>query len=241
MHEVVEHILRSAPTRPSVLNASLAGDLETITLRCLAKEPERRYQTAGELARDLRADLAGEPIQARRDSAWRELRKTFDRYRAATIAACAVLAITLVFSLAVLRLYWQANQAQASEARARLTAEREAQRATNAQTSAEEQFDSNHAHVVAQLRSLVTLYERWQRPAQATPYRQRLESAGATSRAYRGPSLRPVWGRPMAGPTQAIGLGHTLGLRRVCRCLIPAGMMRPATRPETPHHRRPAV
>jgi hypothetical protein len=58
-------------------------------MKTLAKERERRYQSAAELARDIRHYLAGEPIEAKRDSTWYVLRKTLRRFKAiaATIAA----------------------------------------------------------------------------------------------------------------------------------------------------------
>jgi hypothetical protein len=47
---------------------NLDSDLVTILLRALAKEPDRRFQSAGDLALDIRAYLAHEPIAARRDT-----------------------------------------------------------------------------------------------------------------------------------------------------------------------------
>jgi tetratricopeptide (TPR) repeat protein len=62
---LIVQILRDEPPSPRKLNARIARDLETITLKCMQKEPGRRYQTAQALAEDLDLFLAGEPIRAR--------------------------------------------------------------------------------------------------------------------------------------------------------------------------------
>jgi tetratricopeptide (TPR) repeat protein len=61
MHQVVH----DEPPSPRKLNSNVPKDLETITLKCLEKEPPKRYQTAKELANELRRYLNAEPIQAR--------------------------------------------------------------------------------------------------------------------------------------------------------------------------------
>jgi hypothetical protein len=58
-------IQRDEPPRLRKLNAKLPKDLETITLKCLEKDPGRRYPTAKALAKDLRNWLQGRPIDAR--------------------------------------------------------------------------------------------------------------------------------------------------------------------------------
>jgi tetratricopeptide (TPR) repeat protein len=64
--ETVLHVLADEPVPPSRFQPKTPRDLETICLKCLRKEPVRRYASAAELARDLGRFLSGEPIQARR-------------------------------------------------------------------------------------------------------------------------------------------------------------------------------
>jgi formylglycine-generating enzyme required for sulfatase activity len=64
-HVVLMSVLSDEPVPPSRLGAKVPADLETICLKCLSKEPARRYASAEELADDLRRFQAGEPIRAR--------------------------------------------------------------------------------------------------------------------------------------------------------------------------------
>ena len=62
---MVLQILKDEPTSPRKLNTHLSRDLETITLKCLEKAPDARYQTAQQLAADLIRYCNGEPVSAR--------------------------------------------------------------------------------------------------------------------------------------------------------------------------------
>ncbi len=92
------------PARPSTIDASLRGDIETILLTALEKDPARRYQSAGEMASDIRRCIAGEPISAHPPSAMYRVRKFAKRNKAlvtgvllalATLAAGTVVSTTL--------------------------------------------------------------------------------------------------------------------------------------------------
>ncbi len=101
VREVLDAILYDEPTRPSDWGRRIGDELETITLKALSKPRERRYQSAGEFARDIRRYLAGEPIEAKRDSGWYVLTKTVSRHKAPASAAAVLLLAGTVFSVVV--------------------------------------------------------------------------------------------------------------------------------------------
>ncbi len=63
--DTVLQVISDEPVPPRRLNPSIPRDLETISLKCLEKEPDRRYANAAAMAADLRRFLTGEPIAAR--------------------------------------------------------------------------------------------------------------------------------------------------------------------------------
>jgi len=93
--ELARHAIGTEPTPPSRIVKRLPSDVETIVLKCLAKDPERRYANAAALASDLEDYIEGRPISARRDSAAYVLRKLAMRHRVPAIAALLVL-VTII-------------------------------------------------------------------------------------------------------------------------------------------------
>jgi tetratricopeptide (TPR) repeat protein/tRNA A-37 threonylcarbamoyl transferase component Bud32 len=112
--ETQRQLIQEEPVPPTRLNARVRRDLETICLKCLRKEPDRRYATAEALADDLRRFERGDPIQARRIGRVERAGKWVRRRPglAAAVAFIAVLSVALV--AASLRL--AADQAQRREA-----------------------------------------------------------------------------------------------------------------------------
>ena len=98
--ETVHQLLTEDPLPPTRLQPQMSRDLETICLRCLQKEPSRRYAGAGALADDLRRYLDGKPIQARPTPAWERVVKWTRRHPGAAmvLAVSALAAVVLVAS-----------------------------------------------------------------------------------------------------------------------------------------------
>ena len=144
MELLAQEITGERPTRPSLAAAELEqlgelpplcerlgwsrrlrGDLDTLILKAIHPEAERRYGSAAMLAEDIGHYLAGRPIRARRDSRAYRLRKFVSRHRLGVLAASvAVTGLLVGLGLAV----WQGERAikSAREAeQARLQVERE--------------------------------------------------------------------------------------------------------------------
>lgn len=113
-------VSRARATSPSRLRRRLTGDLDTIVLKALRKEPERRYASAEALAEDLERHLEGCPVQARPDTLGYRAKKFVQRHWIG-VAAAALVLVSLLGGLA--GTVWQARRA-AEQAR-RATAERD--------------------------------------------------------------------------------------------------------------------
>jgi hypothetical protein len=94
-HVVLVSVLNDEPVPPSRVGGKVPADLETICLKCLSKEPGRRYASAEDLADDLRRFQAGEPIRARPVGAMERTWK-WARRRPALAALLGVVLLALV-------------------------------------------------------------------------------------------------------------------------------------------------
>ncbi|GJQ30005.1 MAG: hypothetical protein HBSAPP03_18890 [Phycisphaerae bacterium] len=106
--EVARMVAELEPTPLGTINRTYRGDLQTIVAKALAKEKDRRYQSASDLAADLGRFLRHEPIAARPPSAAYQFRKFAQRNKAVVIGAAAVLA-AMVGGL--VGIAWQAERA----------------------------------------------------------------------------------------------------------------------------------
>ncbi len=90
--EALRTVLEEAPARPSG-EAPLDGDLETVVLKALEKEPERRYQSVTALAEDIERYQTNQPILARPPSTLYQVRKLVSRHKAGFGSAVALVAL----------------------------------------------------------------------------------------------------------------------------------------------------
>ena len=100
--ETERQVIHEEPVPPTRLNPRVPRDLETICLKCLHKEPLRRYATEGGLADDLQRFLRGEPVLARRISSLERAGKWANRHRAVTAAMIS----SALLSISVLAAAW---------------------------------------------------------------------------------------------------------------------------------------
>ena len=119
--ETLHQVLHVEPVSLHRLRTNVPHDLETIGLKCLEKEPARRYPTAAALAEDLRRFLNGEPIAARAARPWEKAWKWARRRPAwaalLLVSALAVLGFSLGAVVYGVQLRDALNQAKAHERR----------------------------------------------------------------------------------------------------------------------------
>jgi non-specific serine/threonine protein kinase/serine/threonine-protein kinase len=102
-------LLQAAGERPARWRRALAGDLERIAAKALAKDPARRYAAVADLASDLRRHLAGLPIAARPATLRYRAAKLLCRHRVAIPAAATALLLIVSFAGAA---WWEARRAE---------------------------------------------------------------------------------------------------------------------------------
>lgn len=115
IRKLLEETTPAAPSKHIAIDApisarQLRGDLDTIVLKALRREPERRYATVEALAVDLRSYLVGRPIAAQRDSVVYRSGKFLLRHRlGVTLASFALLGLFVATAFA----FWEAARARA--------------------------------------------------------------------------------------------------------------------------------
>ena len=150
---------RSADT--TRLARRLDGDLDTIVLHALAREPERRYASAAALAEDIVRFLDDQPIRARPQTWTYQVGKFVNRHRGG-VAAGLLMLVALLASLGLA--LWQANRAQAEAVRANAEAGR-----ANAEAAAAEREARKSDRIAEFLASLFSASDPMARETTAEP------------------------------------------------------------------------
>lgn len=122
--ETLKQALEQEPISPRSLNNKVPRDLETICLKCLEKDPRRRYASALELAKDLERFLDDRPIQARRagqvEHAWRFARR--NPWSAGLAGAVVLLCVTVAIVAVVSRMWLKDALSESEKGRQRIQA-----------------------------------------------------------------------------------------------------------------------
>ena len=148
-YEVFRRIAEEEVIRPREARASIDADLEALLLKALAKDPELRYVSAGDLASDITNYLNGEPLTARPPTTWYFLGKRARKYRwMLSVAASIVLLLLGMAGYSYVRISRALADAQAAQARAEVDRSRAVQ-AAERERSAREALIANQAALIA--------------------------------------------------------------------------------------------
>jgi WD40 repeat protein/Flp pilus assembly protein TadD len=176
--DTVMQVASVEPVAPARLQPTVPRDLETVCLKCLQKEPRKRYASAQELADDLGRFLRGEPIQARPTSAPERLFKWAKR-RPLVAGLGAAVALITALGLAVVTWLWldadQQRQIAETHRRAAEQAEQVAQ--TNAEQQAKARKEAEREKAITKKINAELLTSR----LRETEARQRAEASAYSS------------------------------------------------------------
>ncbi|MCK4873609.1 MAG: serine/threonine protein kinase [Phycisphaerales bacterium] len=112
VYEAARIVREEPPAKPSTLDRTLRGDVETIALKALEKERERRYRSAEALGDDIHKYLSNEPIEARPPSLACQIRLFAQRNRVAFAAMSAIFAILAIATVVSVIFAVQASRAK---------------------------------------------------------------------------------------------------------------------------------
>jgi len=125
-YETVRMVLETQPRQPRLCNPKVDRDLETICLKCLEKEPAKRYASAQSLAEDIERFLRNEPIRSRRSS---QLEHVWRWCKRKPLVASLTAAIILVVAAGFAGVFWELPRVQEQRTlarRAKLSAQEKA-------------------------------------------------------------------------------------------------------------------
>ena len=160
-HATLEQVRHWEPVPVRALNPQAPRDLETICLKCLQKEPRKRYASAVDLAADLRAYLDGRPIAARPvgnlERAWKWARR---RPAVAGLSAALVAVVVAGFALVLSAYAGERRSRTAAESAENAAKAREKEAKENAQAEADAREEADYQSLVAQLLAETAEYQR---------------------------------------------------------------------------------
>jgi WD40 repeat protein len=141
--ETERQLLSEDPVPPSRLNASVPRDVETVCLKCLEKDPSRRYASAADLADDLERFVRDEPVRAVPMSRAGHTARWVQRHRplAASLAGVAVLLVLLTVTSLVASAHFRRMERQQralAEENGKIAQEKEVQRGKAVRAEREE-------------------------------------------------------------------------------------------------------
>ena len=108
--EIIAAIMAKEPTRPRQIDRRVPVDLETICLKAIEKDPDRRYQTGGAMAEDLRRYLNRHVVQAKRVSPLGHLARFVRRQKSAVASTAAGIVIVVAVAAGLVWRFWPEPQ-----------------------------------------------------------------------------------------------------------------------------------